>query len=126
MGKIFLVPGQQDLVKLDEKGTHLVFGNIAGIRSSIVNWIVERGAKNIVIASCSAESHSAVLTLIQSAADKSCNYISRNCDISSEDSVIELADYCCEQVVVDGYHTSYPARLDGQHVTSPSYNFFLL
>ncbi|VUC25637.1 unnamed protein product [Clonostachys rosea] len=107
MGKIVLVPGDQDLVKvvsrprpvqLDGNSTYLVAGNIAGIGSSIVDWMVERGAKSIVIVSRSVEGHSAVPALVQSAADKGCKLVARNCDISSEESVIQLADYCAQNL----------------------------
>ncbi|CAI6099878.1 unnamed protein product [Clonostachys chloroleuca] len=78
MGKIFLVPAEQDLVKLaqlDENSTFLVAGNIDSIGSSIVHWIVERRAKNIVLCSCGVESHPTVLTRIQFAADKGCTIL---------------------------------------------------
>ena len=74
--------------------TYLIAGGLGGIGRAIAFWMMENGAKNILLVSRSAESHSSAPELVQSAMDGGCNLQIRNCDVSSESSLFKLLEYC--------------------------------
>jgi NADPH:quinone reductase-like Zn-dependent oxidoreductase len=106
IGKMVLVPGPQDEIKvvtrsdslsLNEPGsTYMIAGGLGGIGHAIALLMIERGAKNILITSRNAVSHPNAAKLVQEAKLEGCNVYVRNCDISSEKSLVNLLGECAK------------------------------
>ncbi|KAL2167896.1 hypothetical protein VTG60DRAFT_683 [Thermothelomyces hinnuleus] len=103
-GKIILVPRAEDQVKAiyhprplslaNRDATYLVVGGLGGVGRSIAFWMIEKGAKNIVLVSRNAESHPRVADLVHTAKADGCNLRIRNCDVTSESELAKLLEYC--------------------------------
>ena len=103
-GKLVLVPGPDDEVKVvsrpspvrldDPKSTYLVTGGLGGIGRAITRWMIDRGAKHILVTSRRGVSDPEAATLLRGAQSKGCNLQIRSCDISDEDSVVKLLKDC--------------------------------
>ena len=74
--------------------TYLIAGGLGGIGRAIASWMMGNGAKNILLVSRNAVSHSNAAELVRSAKAEGCNLQVRNCDVSSEDSLFKLLEYC--------------------------------
>jgi NADPH:quinone reductase-like Zn-dependent oxidoreductase/malonyl CoA-acyl carrier protein transacylase/NAD(P)-dependent dehydrogenase (short-subunit alcohol dehydrogenase family)/SAM-dependent methyltransferase len=105
VGKQVLVPGKEDQVKVvsrsvrklsldDPNGTYMIAGGVGGIGKVIAEWMIEKGAKNILIVSRSAESHPNSAPLVEKAQKDGCKVYIRNCDISDEQSLVKLLQEC--------------------------------
>jgi len=104
VGKLVLVSGDGDQVKVisrprpvsfdDSGATYMVAGGLGGIGSAIAAWIIEKGARNLVLISRSAESHPNAADLVRSAKTHRCNLQIRNCNISDEGDLVRLLDGC--------------------------------
>ncbi|KKK24815.1 hypothetical protein P175DRAFT_0548914 [Aspergillus ochraceoroseus IBT 24754] len=105
IGKQVLVPGPEDQVKVvtrsipklsldDPNSTYLIAGGLGGIGQVIAEWMVEKGARNILLTSRNAESHPNAITLINKAYAEGCKIYVRNCDVSSEESLAKLLNDC--------------------------------
>lgn len=99
VGKIVLVPGPELVkvvtrtrrVSLDEpNSTYLIVGGLGGIGRALAGWMVERGAKNILVVSRNAASHPEADPIKQRAAQNGCNLQVVNCDVSDEASFLRL------------------------------------
>lgn len=73
--------------------TYLVAGGLGGIGRAISLWMIQKGAKNILLVSRNAESHPNAADLKRSATAEGCNLQIRNCDVSSENSLFKLLEY---------------------------------
>jgi NADPH:quinone reductase-like Zn-dependent oxidoreductase len=104
MGKLVLVPGPHDEVKvltrlrplgLDHpQSTYLLSGGLGGLGRTIAQWMIEKGARNILIISRNAASHPEAASLIEYGKGKGCNVFVRNCDVSDEESLVRLLGDC--------------------------------
>lgn len=104
MGKLVLVPGPHDEVKvltrlrplgLDHPhSTYLLSGGLGGLGREIAQWMIEKGARNILIISRNAASHPEAASLIGFGKGKGCNVYVRNCDVSDEESLVRLLGDC--------------------------------
>jgi len=72
----------------------LIVGGLGGIGREIAQWMVDKGALNILLVSRNAESHPDAEELIRRAKIDGCNLLVRNCDVSSQSSLAELITYC--------------------------------
>lgn len=104
-GKIVLLPGPETQVRVltrtsgvahldDANSTYLIAGGLGGIGHALANWMMERGARHILIVSRSAESHPLASPLVTRGRDQGCNVVVRNCDISQEDQLLKLLADC--------------------------------
>lgn len=103
MGKLVLVPGAHDKVKVftrprplgldDPNSTYVLTGGLGGVGRAIALWMIEKGAKNIAIVSRNAESHPQGPSLVQFAEEKGCKVYIRNVDISDEKSLLEFLSH---------------------------------
>ncbi|KAK9774990.1 hypothetical protein SCAR479_08264 [Seiridium cardinale] len=104
VGKIILVPKDGDLVKIipsikavsldDHNATYMVTGGLGGIGRSIARWMIEKGARNLLLVSRSAKSHPDAAALTATAQAQGCNLQIRSCDISDENSFMKLIQEC--------------------------------
>ena len=60
----------------------------------IAVWMMKEGATNILVVSRHAESHPIAVELVRMAKNVGCNLHIRNCDVSSEDSLVKLLTHC--------------------------------
>lgn len=63
---------------------------------SIAEWMVKKGAKNILLTSRNAESNAEVLELLQAAKREGCRLQIRDCDVSNESDFTRLLSHCSE------------------------------
>ncbi|KAI0973776.1 polyketide synthase [Xylaria arbuscula] len=70
--------------------THLIVGGTEGIGRIITSWVMEIGAKNLVVISRNAEASVDVEDMKASAKRDGCNLIIQSCDLADEGSFIEL------------------------------------
>lgn len=104
MGKLVLVPRPQDEVRvltrsrplgLDQPdSTYLLSGGLGGLGRTIAQWMIENGAKNILIISRNAESHPEAAPLVEFGQKKGCIVHVRNCDVSDEQNLLNLLRSC--------------------------------
>ncbi|KAI0015263.1 polyketide synthase [Xylariomycetidae sp. FL0641] len=105
IGKLVLLPGPDSEVKVltrpndtanldDPNSTYLIAGGLGGIGYSLACWMMERGARHILIVSRSAESHPQAAPLMAHGKSRGCFVAVRNCDISREDKLVQLLADC--------------------------------
>jgi NADPH:quinone reductase-like Zn-dependent oxidoreductase len=104
MGKLVLVPGPHDKIRVVSRfrplsldhpdSTYLLSGGLGGIGRTIAYWMIEKGAKNILICSRNAASHAEATALVESGKAKGCNVHIQNCDVSDEKSLVKLLNDC--------------------------------
>lgn len=104
IGRLILVPQPGDQVKVisppravnlaSNASTYLITGGFGRLGRAIALWMVQKGAKNIVLVSRNAQSHPGAASLMQQAQDDGCNLQVRNCDVSDENSLLELLEDC--------------------------------
>ncbi|KAG4440758.1 hypothetical protein IFR05_003745 [Cadophora sp. M221] len=100
MGKIVIVPRPDDQVKavpsktpnnfLHSDATYVIIGGTGGLGRSMSRWMIEKGARNIVLLSRSGKSDGKVGELIEEAATVGANVIVKSCDVSSKEAVQKL------------------------------------
>ncbi len=106
VGKLVLVCGDGDPVKVrrrprpvslaDSGAAYVVAGGLGGIGRAIAAWMMEKGARNLVLISRRAEAHPAAAELVRRAQTHRCNLQIRNCDISNEADLVRLLDSCSQ------------------------------
>lgn len=104
IGKLILVPRADDQVKVvarlrplsleDPESTYLIVGGLGGIGRAIALWMINKGAKNILVSSRRGSSDPDAILLQQSARASGCNLQIRGCDISDEESLVRLVKDC--------------------------------
>ncbi|KAK3944449.1 hypothetical protein QBC46DRAFT_350516 [Diplogelasinospora grovesii] len=104
-GKLVLLPGPEAQVKVltrstglarlgDPDSTYLIAGGLGGIGHALAGWMMERGARHILVVSRRAESHPQAASLIARGRAQGCNVAVRNCDIAQEDQLVQLLADC--------------------------------
>lgn len=79
-----------------ENATYLVSGGLGGIGRAVAEWIIRKGAKNLVIVSRKASSHPGAAKLIEKAEAVGCRLLIRDCDVSDESSLLQLLKQVAE------------------------------
>jgi NAD(P)-dependent dehydrogenase (short-subunit alcohol dehydrogenase family) len=74
----------------DANATYLIVGGVTGIGSSVTEWMVSKGAKNLLLVSRHATIHPNGPKLQAQGEAAGCNMHIRDCDISDEKSLVEL------------------------------------
>ncbi|KAI0179166.1 ketoacyl-synt-domain-containing protein [Hypoxylon sp. FL1284] len=83
---------------LNPKGTHIIIGGTGGLGRRIAKWMVEHGARHIVLISRRGGGQSGeVQQLISEARDKA-EIVVKACDIASEEDVYRLVRECTESL----------------------------
>jgi NAD(P)-dependent dehydrogenase (short-subunit alcohol dehydrogenase family) len=74
--------------------TYMIVGGVGGIGNAIAEFMIEKGAKNILIVSHNAEFHPKAIPLIRKAKADGYHVFVRNCDISDEEDLLVLLADC--------------------------------
>jgi hypothetical protein len=99
MGKIVIVPRPDDQVRavpaktkqlLRPDCTYIIIGGTGGLGRSMTRWMIEKGARYIVLVSRSGNATSKVSELIEEAKSLESNVEVRPCDVSNKGEVEEL------------------------------------
>jgi acyl transferase domain-containing protein/acyl carrier protein len=94
IGKIVLTPAStetsdEDSFGLPGDGTYLVTGGLGGLGLELAQWLVDRGARNIVLVGRSPASEQA-MAILHALAQTGATIETRQCDISQFQEVAEL------------------------------------
>ncbi|OKO94430.1 Lovastatin diketide synthase LovF [Penicillium subrubescens] len=100
MGKIVVVPHQDDYVKavapktgsslLKADASYILIGGTGGLGRSMARWMSSKGARHIVLVSRSASVNEQVQALINELAVDGTHVVVKPCDVSSKPSVENL------------------------------------
>lgn len=80
--------------RFDGNSSYLVAGGFGGLGRAIVRWMVDRGAKHLIIPSRSGPSSTSATRLVDELTKKGVNLMATNCDVSSKSSLIALLERC--------------------------------
>jgi NADPH:quinone reductase-like Zn-dependent oxidoreductase len=101
MGKIVIVPRPNDKVMavpaktkqlLGPDSTYIIIGGTGGLGRSMTRWMIEKGARHIVLVSRSGQATGKVAELIEEANSAEAQIEVRPCDVSKKEQVEELVD----------------------------------
>ena len=96
MGKIVIVPRPDDQVKavpaktkqlLRPDSTYVIIGGTGGLGRSMTRWMIEKGARHIVLVSRSGQATGKVTQLIEEAKSAGAQVEVRPCDVSNKEQV---------------------------------------
>ncbi|KAK2623593.1 hypothetical protein QTJ16_007147 [Diplocarpon rosae] len=100
MGKIVLVPKPDDQVRavpcktpknlLQADASYVIIGGTGGLGRSMSRWMIQKGARNIVLLSRSGKTDGKVGDLIDEAKTLGANIVVKACDVTSQDHVEKL------------------------------------
>jgi saccharopine dehydrogenase-like NADP-dependent oxidoreductase len=76
--------------------SYLIVGGLGGIGRSICYWMAERGAKNIIVLSRSANATNKVTPVVTELGRLGCNIKAVACDISHRDQLTKALQECQE------------------------------
>lgn len=105
IGKIVVVPQPGDKVKvctgpspvrLSSDVTYLITGGLGGIGRSIARWMVERGAKHLILVSRNSASRPESQKLIKELGHAGCEAVAVNCDVSRSMNLGQVLFECQE------------------------------
>ncbi|KAL7623018.1 hypothetical protein AAE478_006697 [Parahypoxylon ruwenzoriense] len=82
---------------LNPDGTHFIIGGTGGLGRNIARWMVEHGARHIVLLSRSGGKVAELQQLIDETRDRA-NIVVKACDIANEESVHRLVRECTEKL----------------------------
>lgn len=71
-------------------------GGLGGIGRAVAQWIIRKGAKNVVLVSRKASSHPEAAKLIAEAEAGGCRLLIRDCDVADESSLLQLLKQVAE------------------------------
>ncbi|KAM6534493.1 hypothetical protein FALCPG4_004128 [Fusarium falciforme] len=80
--------------RFDNQSSYVVAGGFGGLGRAIVRWMVDRGAKHLIIPSRSGPSSASATQLVEELTKKGVNLMTANCDVSSESSLAALLQHC--------------------------------
>ncbi|KAI2625911.1 ketoacyl-synt-domain-containing protein [Hypoxylon sp. NC1633] len=80
---------------LDSDGTHVIIGGTGGLGRSMARWMVEHGARHIVLLSRTGGKGREIQQLIDDTRDKA-DIVVRPCDIASEEDTYRVMKECTE------------------------------
>lgn len=107
LGKIVLAPQPNDEVRvgyppqsvvLPPHATYLIAGGARGIGVGITRWMMEHGAKHLVLVSRTASSAEGAESLRQAASERQCDLQLHDCDIADEQAFLAFLSWCRESL----------------------------
>ncbi|KAN0092149.1 BcPKS8, polyketide synthase [Hyaloscypha variabilis] len=100
MGKIVIVPSRDDQVRavpsktpknlLRADGTYIIIGGTGGLGRSMSRWMIEKGARSIVLISRSGTVTGKVANLVEEAKSQGAQIVVKPCDVSDKSQVEKL------------------------------------
>lgn len=107
IGKVIVIPGPDDRVNLlpsewslhlHSESTHLVIGGMGGVGRSICEWLVQRGARNLIIMSRNADQQAQGNAYVSSLRASGCTVVVASCDISDKSDLKRTLDGCLQSM----------------------------
>ena len=105
-GKVVVVPNANDIVNatppkkprqlLKGNATYILIGGTGGLGRSISRWMIDRGARNLVLVSRGASPSGKVKELIDEASKLGATIVVRRCDVADPADVEELVAHSLE------------------------------
>ncbi|TVY84967.1 Highly reducing polyketide synthase azaB [Lachnellula suecica] len=80
----------------NSSATYLVVGGVGGVGRAVLLWLVEKGAKNVLVVSRAAGEHGEVTKWTADAKVAGCNLQFRSCDLSHEENFVKLLAECSD------------------------------
>ncbi|CAG8960790.1 hypothetical protein HYFRA_00002327, partial [Hymenoscyphus fraxineus] len=104
MGKVVIEFGEDDVVKavpstlptynFEETATYLIAGGLGGLGKSLALWMVNRGAKNLVLLSRSGPKDDTAKSFLKSLKRQGVNVMAPPCDITDRKSLSKVLAEC--------------------------------
>ncbi|KAI9367806.1 hypothetical protein BJX61DRAFT_268487 [Aspergillus egyptiacus] len=146
------VPSMPAQAQLHEDASYIVVGGFGGLGRSIISWLVEHGAKNIVSLSRSGAKDAESRAFVDHIRKQGVTLLASCCDVASPDAVtlvaqdlvrlglppvrgvinsaMVLRDFLFEEMTVDHWRTALASKVRGSqnlHATfSKSLDFFVM
>ncbi|KAF5861263.1 hypothetical protein ETB97_000455 [Aspergillus alliaceus] len=107
IGKVIVPPDPDDRVnllrsewslQLHSESTHLVIGGMGGIGRSICEWLLQRGARNLIILSRNADQQAQRSTYVNALRASGCTVVVASCDISVKAELKQTLDGCLQSM----------------------------
>lgn len=104
-GKVVLSISQQEMVpvvpcaltaKLSANASYVLVGGVGGIGQSVANWMVAKGAKNLILLSRSANNTNKSNAFVAELQEEGCRAKVINCDVSREEDLAKALSTCYE------------------------------
>ncbi|EPE26251.1 Thiolase-like protein [Glarea lozoyensis ATCC 20868] len=92
--KVMVAPSSQWKCKFDPAATYLIAGGLGGIGRSIAQWMVDNGAKNLILLSRSKNHSEAARSMLEGFRNKGIQVYTPPCDISFETSLRNALQAC--------------------------------
>lgn len=73
--------------KFDANASYLVAGGLGGLGRAIMRWMVEHGAKNLIIPSRSGPSSEPAIAVVEELQQKGVRVLTPRCDVSSAEEL---------------------------------------
>ena len=88
--------------QLDACATYLVAGGLGGLGRSAARWMVQRGARYLILLSRSGPGSSAAQNLLSELIARGMKVATPRCDVSSVDSLSEALSICADVPPIKG------------------------
>ncbi|KAI0857178.1 hypothetical protein F4860DRAFT_528288 [Xylaria cubensis] len=105
IGKMVLVPNGEDMVKampplpvvnLSPDKTYMIVGGLTGIGQSIARWLVDHGARNLLLVSRSAASREQSTQFSLELTAAGARVVVENCDVGDLSDLKRIVDKCTQ------------------------------
>lgn len=84
--------------KFDQDASYLLVGGTGGIGGSIAHWMVDRGARNLILMSRTAGSQGKTSPLAAELEDSGCRVFEVGCDVSDATALARALRLCKEEL----------------------------
>ncbi|KAI1390359.1 uncharacterized protein F4822DRAFT_443215 [Hypoxylon trugodes] len=112
-GRVIVTPKAEDVVPqfiqdrrswtFDENASYLIAGGSNGLGTTIMKWMVDRGAKNLIIPSEFGSTSKATAEAVAELTARGINVVAPRCDVSSETSLANaLEEYASSMPPIKG------------------------
>jgi NADPH:quinone reductase-like Zn-dependent oxidoreductase/ubiquinone/menaquinone biosynthesis C-methylase UbiE len=99
-GKKFLVRKSTRLFQAD--ASYLVVGGLGGLGRAILRWMVDQGARNLVVPSRSGPSSQAAFKIVSELSSQGVSIITPRCNVSSSEELSALLQNCTHMAPIRG------------------------
>ncbi|UKZ46287.1 Type I Iterative PKS [Trichoderma virens] len=104
LGRVIIMPQSEDVVlkfiqeqrpwRFDSNASYLIAGGSGGLGRAIVKWMVDRGAKNLILPSRSGATSKAAKEAVEELTARGINIVAPKCDVASETELADVLDSC--------------------------------
>ncbi|KAF3077641.1 Compactin diketide synthase mokB [Trichoderma lentiforme] len=104
-GRVIIKPQAEDVVpkfiqeqqswKFDANASYMIAGGSGGLGRAIAKWMVDNGAKNLIIPSRSGAASKAAQEVVEELTARGVKIVTPRCDVASETDLSDALDECC-------------------------------